>query len=303
MAFCNYSKEYLASGKTMIDNIFITNYLPDLDADAVKVYLYGLYLCQNPYEISLNEFCKSINMDQDKVVNIFMYLEEFDLCQITSKEPFSIVYYPISTTVKAVKSTNPEKYTNFNKALQLLITDRMITASEYRLYMQLLEESSLSQEGLLVIVKFCTEIKGGKISYKYILKVANDFISRNILTQEAVEKELEYYFSISRVVKELFSKCKFTKKPDFDDFNTYIKWVQKYGFNDNFILETAINRKASSMSNLGKILDEIYFNNSSSNDITKTTKSTKKNFDFKGQRDIDEDVTSSLVSNPDNVEV
>ena len=79
--------------------------------------------------------------------------------------------------------------------------------------------------------------------------------------------------------------------------------IQKYGFNDNFILETAINRKASSMSNLGKILDEIYFNNSSSNDITKTTKSTKKNFDFKGQRDIDEDVTSSLVSNPDNVEV
>ena len=39
MSFCNYSKEYLASGKTMIDNIFITNYLPDLDADALKVYL------------------------------------------------------------------------------------------------------------------------------------------------------------------------------------------------------------------------------------------------------------------------
>ena len=57
------------------------------------------------------------------------------------------------------------------------------------------------------------------------------------------------------------------------------------------------------MSNLGKILDEIYFNNSSSNGTAKTTKSAKKNFDFKGQRDIDEDVTSSLVSNPDNVEV
>ncbi len=303
MSFCNYSKEYLASGKTMIDNVFITNYLPDLDANALKVYLYGLYLCQNPYEISLNEFCKSINMDEDKVINIFMYLEEFDLCQIASKEPFSIVYYPISTTIKSVKSTNPEKYTNFNKALQLLITDRMITASEYRLYMQLLEESSLSQEGLLVIVKFCTEIKGGKISYKYILKVANDFISRNILTQEAVEKELEYYFNVSRVVKELFKKCKFTKKPDFDDFNLYIKWVQKYGFNDNYILETATLRKASSMTNLSKILDDIYFNRDNTNGTKKSTKKTKKNFDFDGQRDIDENVTSSLVSNPDNVEV
>ncbi len=303
MSFCNYSKEYLATGKTMIDNIFITNYLPDLDSDALKVYLYGLYLCQNPYEISLNEFCKSINMSNEKVVNIFMYLEEFDLCQIASKEPFSIIYYPISTTVKSVKSTNPEKYTNFNKALQLLITDRMITASEYRLYMQLLEESSISQEGLLVIVKFCTEIKGGKISHKYILKVANDFISRNILTQEAVEKELEYYFMISRIVKELFTKCKFTKKPDFDDLNLYIKWIQKYGFNDNFILETAVNRKASSMTNLSKILDDIYFERDNKNDAKKNTKKTKKNFDFDGQRNINEDIASSLVSNPDNVEV
>ncbi len=302
MSFCNYSKEFLASGKTMIDNVFITNYLPELNSDALKVYLYGLYLCQNPYEISLDEFCKSINMKKEDVVNIFMYLEEYDLCQISSKEPFSIVYYPISTTIKSVKSTNPEKYTNFNKTLQLLITDRMITASEYRLYMQLLEESSISQEALLVIVKFCVEIKGGKISYKYILKVANDFITRNILTQEGVEKELEYYFKISSTVKELFNKCNFTKKPDFDDFNLYIKWVQKYGFNDNFIIETAQNRKASSMANLSKIIDSIYFGDDNK-PAKKTGRKTKKNFDFDGQRTIDEDAASSLVTNPDNVEV
>ncbi|MBQ9782731.1 MAG: DnaD domain protein [Clostridia bacterium] len=303
MSFCNYSKEYLASGKTMIDNIFITNYLPDLDADALKVYLYGLYLCQNPYEISLEEFCKSINMTKDKVENIFMYLEEFDLCQITSKEPFSIVYYPISTVVKSTKSTSIEKYTNFNKALQLLITDRMISASEYRVYMQLLEETSISQEALLIIVKFCTEIKGSKISYKYILKVANDFISRNIITEEGVEKELEYYFTINRIVKELFLACHFTKKTDFDDLNLYIKWVQKYGFTDKFILETAINRKASSMSNLSKILDEIYFNNDNGNGAKKKGKKRKINFEYDGQRDIDKETADSLVDNPDDVEV
>ncbi len=303
MSFCNYSKEYLASGKTMIDNIFITNYLPDLNADALKVYLYGLYLCQNPYEISLNEFCKSINMHEEKVVNIFMYLEEYDLCQIVSKEPFSIVYYPISTSIKTVKSTNPEKYTNFNKTLQLLITDRMITASEYRQYMQLLEETSLSQEALLIIVKFCVEIKGGKISNKYIIKVANDFIARNLLTKQAVEKELEYYFTINMQVKDLFSACAFTKKADFEDLNLYIKWLQKYGYTDKFILETALNRKASSMSNLSKIIDDIYFNGGNGNPSKKTTKKSKKNFDFDGQRQIDEDTASSLVTNPDNVEV
>ena len=42
MSFCSFSKEYLSSGKTIIDNSFIVNYLPELDSNALKVYLYGL---------------------------------------------------------------------------------------------------------------------------------------------------------------------------------------------------------------------------------------------------------------------
>ena len=89
---------------------------------------------------------------------------------------------------------------------------------------------------------------------------------------------------------------------DFDDLNLYIKWVQKYGFTDNFILETAINRKASSMSNISKILDDIYFNGDNPTE-KKTRRKSKKNFDFEGQRKIDDDIASTLISNPDNVEV
>ena len=47
MSFCTFSKENSKLGKTFIDNQFVVNFLPDAPADAVKVYLYGLYLCQN----------------------------------------------------------------------------------------------------------------------------------------------------------------------------------------------------------------------------------------------------------------
>ena len=303
MSFCSFSKEYLASGKTQIDNVFITNILPELDANALKVYLYGLYLCQNPYDINLKTFANSLNMSENEVVNYFTYLEEFSLCSILSTDPFTITYYPTTTTtISKVAPSNSEKYADFNKSLQLLVPERMIPTSEYRVYMQLLEESNMQKEALLIIVKFCVDIKGPKISYKYILKVANDFISRNVLTEESVEKELDYYFTILNLVKKVFEIAKFTKKPDFEDLNLYIKWIQKFGFTDKFILEVCENRKPASVKSLDKILEEIYFNDSGS--TGKKKKDTKdKSFDFKGQRNIDNDTLKSLVDNPDNVEV
>ena len=47
MGFCTYSKEFSLSSFTGIENQFITKYMPMADGEAVKVYLFGLYLCQN----------------------------------------------------------------------------------------------------------------------------------------------------------------------------------------------------------------------------------------------------------------
>ena len=46
MAFCSFSKDN-DSNYTIVENKFITKYLPEADGFAVKVYLYGLYLCGN----------------------------------------------------------------------------------------------------------------------------------------------------------------------------------------------------------------------------------------------------------------
>ena len=51
---CSYSKEFSASAFTGVENAFVTEYLPIASGDAVKVYLYGLFLCQNPIESSVS---------------------------------------------------------------------------------------------------------------------------------------------------------------------------------------------------------------------------------------------------------
>ena len=47
MSFCSFSKDGDANSYVTVENKFITKYLPEVDGFAVKVYLYGLYLCKN----------------------------------------------------------------------------------------------------------------------------------------------------------------------------------------------------------------------------------------------------------------
>ncbi len=47
MAFISVSEGLIKKSTTTVENKFITKYLPVLNSDAVKVYLYSLYLCQS----------------------------------------------------------------------------------------------------------------------------------------------------------------------------------------------------------------------------------------------------------------
>ena len=50
---------------TEVDNVFLSEYLPDTPGDYVKVYLYGLFLCQNSgSDIPFDKFAKKLNLKQ-----------------------------------------------------------------------------------------------------------------------------------------------------------------------------------------------------------------------------------------------
>ena len=47
MGLVSFSRGYMTAGYTNISNIFMEEHLPYANGDCVRVYLYGLYLCQN----------------------------------------------------------------------------------------------------------------------------------------------------------------------------------------------------------------------------------------------------------------
>ena len=257
---CSYSKEFSVAGFTDVENAFICEYLPISSGECVKVYLYGLFLCQNPkFDCSLEDFAKTLGMDTEKVISCFNFWEDFGLVSVLSKDPFSVQYQPIRSSSSAKpKKIKAEKYTEFSKAIQSIIPDRMISTSEYTEYFNIMETYSIKPEAMLLIVKYCVDRKGTDIGYKYIAKVSKDFGNRGINTIDKVEKELASYVLRTGLIEKILKAMSVRRQPEIEDSTYLKKWTQELNFEEENILFAATTLKKGTMAKLDEFLLELY---------------------------------------------
>ncbi len=255
----SFSKEFSKSSWTSIENSFITEYLPTAGDNAVKVYLYGLFVCNNPDKnLSVEDMAKNLNLSVDVVKDCFLYWEEFGLCTILSQEPFTVQYLPISTQSCKLKKYKPEKYTDFTKGLQILLPTRMISTSEFTEYFNVMETYNIKPEAMLMIVKYCVDRKGNDIGFKYISKVAKDFGARDITTADKVEKELSSYVLRTGEIARILQALSIKRQPDFEDAKLFKKWTQELHFEPENIVFVAKNIKKGNVNKLDEVIHKLY---------------------------------------------
>jgi len=257
---CSYSKEFSASSFTSVENAFINEYLASSDGDAVKVYLYGLFLCQNPQKNgSIADFASALGMTEKQIIENFLYWEEFGLVSIISKEPFTVHYLPVRSAF-AVKPRKfkAEKYSEFTKGLQSFFPDRMISTNEYTEYFNVMENYSIKPDAMLMIVKYCIDLKGGNITYKYVIKVAKDFGNRGLTSVGKIENELSAYVLRSSEIQRVLNAMGIKRQPDFEDGNLFKKWTHELNFEPESILFAAKQLKKGSIIKLNDLLMQLY---------------------------------------------
>ena len=256
MPLLEFSKDYNKNSSTVIDNKFISDYLPEASGDAVKVYLYGISSCSSGAELDLPKFCQDLNIDENTAKDCFRYWEEFGLVDIVSSDPFMVKFLPITSV--APKKFKPEKYTEFNKSLQVLIPDRLITTSEYSAYFSLMEAFSVKPEAMLMIVKYCVDLKGSSAPFRYVLKVANDFASRGLTTTSKIEKELSAYTLRTGDLADILAVVSPDKKPDVEDSNYLKKWTDDFSFTKDAVIATAKLSKVKTFQKLDRELSALF---------------------------------------------
>ncbi|MGN0819221.1 MAG: DnaD domain protein [Christensenellaceae bacterium] len=259
MSFCSFSKEFGAAQTTTIQNSFITDYLSDVNGDAVKIYIYGLYLCENSsVDVNITAFSEALYLDEETVKDYFRFWEEYGVLTIISHEPFTVKYLNLAKTGKPRK-IKPEKYSDFTKAVQSIIT-RMIPPNEYAEYFAIMEDYFIKPEAMLMIIKYCVDLKGPNIGGKYILTVARDFAFRQITTIEAIENELSDYNMRTSDILEIFKAAGIKKKPDIDDLKFFKKWHNEMQFEVSAIAFVARKLKIHTMEKLNSTMNELYAN-------------------------------------------
>ena len=257
MSFCSFSKETITNSSTVLDNRFISTYLPEANGDAIKIYIYGLFVCQeSDSDISFDKFCNDVKLDKDVVSDCFRFWEELGIVNVLSEDPFIVKYRPVAQSKP--RKYSAEKYGEFNKALQVLIPERMITTNEYAAYFSLMEENGLKPEALLMIVKYCVDLKGGAIGLRYILKVANDFIARGITTTTKIEKELSDYSLKTGEFASLMNYILPNKKPQIEDLKLFEKWNKQLLYDIDTIIFIAKSAKIKNIEKLDKEIDVLY---------------------------------------------
>ena len=245
MAFCKYSIDMLANNSTAVDNIFINNYLPYADSNFVKVYLYGLYNCQdsNSRDNTIENFANELNLSQEDIEKAFEYWQEQGLVQILNVIPFEVRYLPISDVLNNTKKYNAKKYESFNAQAQEILCGRMITPNEYREYYDIIERFHVEKEALLMIINYCVNIKGDNVGYAYITTIAKDWANQKITTAKQVEERLIEFENL-RTGREYLLKLMGAKRlPNIEERTLYQKWVQE-GFDDEVLTYVAKKMKS-----------------------------------------------------------
>lgn len=260
MPFCQLAETTRESSYTVIDNLFISQFMPDAPPRYTEIYLYGLLLCSaDSARNGIDSVCNALNLARDDVRAAFDYWEELGLV-ITAggADDFRVIYQPIKTNLGLLKKIKPGKYRDFNKKIQNVLVDRMIQPAEYNDYYMFLETTAFEPDALVAVAEYSAGLKGTDISGKYILAVARNLAAAGERTVSAVKETLEsrsrHTDDIRMVLKALGS----SRKIDHSDQQLFEKWTDDYGFSLDTVVFVAKAVKFGGVAGLDSLLEEYF---------------------------------------------
>ncbi len=262
MAFCTFSKDNNDNLYTVVENKFLTKYLPEADGFAVKVYLYGLYLCSlTESDFSIASMAEVLKTTEEKIKEAFAVWQDYDLVEILSEEPFTLQYLSVQSAIGKPKKIHYEKYADFNKELQrkLQKVGKFISSADYKKYMRFLEEHAMQPQAFLLVAEYCINKQGEAISPSYIFNKAKKLIASGYTTYEQVERALSNYnANESQLIAVYNALSIYMRTPDENDYAAYDTWREKWGFSKESILATARKLKRGSITSLHLTLEDLF---------------------------------------------
>ena len=239
----------LLFSETVIPDIFFAEYLSQMPATSVKVYLYIIFLSKYEKDAKLNDLSKNLALPLKDINDAFTYLEENGFI-IRKENGFIISNLQEQTLNKLYKpnlTMSPEKVADIakNKARAKIIEhinntyfSGIMGPSWYNTIDICLTKYNFDDQVLISLFDYC--FRRSALNMKYVQTVAEAWGSNKIQTWEDLDSYYQKQDALVKIKKTIAKKLGKQTLTQYEE--AYIeKWLLDYGYNLN-IIEIALKR-------------------------------------------------------------
>ncbi len=220
---------------------FFDRYLPTVNGDYLKIYLFGLKLCMENQSMTDSEIAKSLGMLTADVKNAWHYWEKEGLITLSEEgsvefeNPEEMTFSPVSNKAKkpyeAVRFEDVfstiQKDDQFKQTLRIVEASypELLTQDDVMMIFDVVKIKEIPLEHLLVTIAHCLKIR--KKSMKYIYKVVTENYADGITELEDLEQHFTRMEQSSKYLKKVAKILKITGREFVDKEKEFIrKWEQ-----------------------------------------------------------------------------
>ena len=294
-----------------LSEVFILKYMKDMPAEAVKVYIYLLYVETNQINIEIETISKEINLGLKAVKAGLDYLQEKGVLIMTEEGYYLVdlqekeiadLYTPKVSANKEMIEVSQKKNTKREKTIndiESMYFAGNMKAEWYKKIILWFEKYNFSNEAMLGIFSHCFSDEVKPIAY--VETVVKSMADKGVITINDLSKQIVNYDKKSKIIKFVKTELNLHKALTKPQERIVEKWIFDYNYDKEqikLVIDKTINAQNVGFNYLDKIITEWYQQGLKTvEDILKYEKENKEKLEEKKKEKNNRKTTNNITSN------
>ncbi|MDR1438571.1 MAG: DnaD domain protein [Clostridiales bacterium] len=249
MQYANFKS--LLYSDTLVPDVFISEYMPALKSEYVKIYVYCLFLAGKNKTPSVPELAHILDLPAETVKSGLVFMGNLELlswgndgvvlADLKEKE-INRHYRPKSTSLPeeaAAGSRRSARRRQLVQAINDTFFSGIMAPSWYTDIDAWFDRYGFDEDVMMLLFRHCCDNNG--LSKPYIVKVAESWHGRGIRNSSEVDAYMREYAATKGAARQIQKKLKLRKPLDEYQEALVDKWVNRLGFTMEAI-ELALKR-------------------------------------------------------------
>lgn len=250
---------------TELPDVFFADYLPQMNSDYAKVYLYVLFLSKFNKDVKINDLSKRLGLQFPTVQDALKYLENeklliklpdgYSIANIQELE-LSKLYSPkISSSPEDIKrSTQSQQRAKVVEEINNLFFQGVMQPTWYTDIDFWFSKYGFDEQVMLALFGYCANNRS--LNRPYVQAVADAWAKDNIKTFNDLDEHEAKKDKIKNLSREVSKRLHLSRNLTVYDEEYLTKWSEEYGY-DISIIELALKRSSSMNSISFEYFDKI----------------------------------------------